>query len=97
MSHLICCERVSGGRVFFYPEAVDAFLEGGKDGKGAMSVFLRNNNIVQLKNETPDTLLAKMSEAKGGIHLLVVHTPSPEIMAKMTPVTPAAAETEDAA
>lgn len=94
MSHLICCERVSGGRAFFFPEDVGAFLEGSKDGKSGVTLLLRNNNAVQIK-DSATTLLAKMMQAKGGGTILTIYKADPGVLGVLPPIEDAPKEVED--
>lgn len=87
MSHLICCERVTGGRVFFFPEALGGFIEGEKDGKSTLAVLLHGNNTVQIK-EDPTSLVAKIMQALGNKNFLTIYEAHPEILAVMNPIGP---------
>lgn len=80
MNHLICCEREQGGRALFFPEEVGAMLENIKQGAPTLAVMLRNNNVVMLKNESPETLIAKMIEASKGQNIHVVTKADKDIL-----------------
>lgn len=94
MSHLICCEREQGGRALFFPEEIGAILENVKSGLPTLGVILRNNNVVMLKNESPETLIAKMIEASNGQMMFhVVTRASPEILKNLDTKLPPIADT----